>query len=247
MHLAYNGVRFHGWQIQPNAITVQEEIQNALEKILREVTPIMGAGRTDTGVHSGCYYAHFNSDKIFKGVELTYKLNKILPYDIVIFDIFEVKDDMHARFSALSRTYTYTITQIKDPFNKETAWFYKVDLDVEKMNKAAEILLEYKDFTSFSKLHTDVNNNNCDISFAKWEKHNNKLIFTISANRFLRNMVRSITGTLINVGTGKTSIEEFRTIIENKDRQTAGQSVDAHGLSLIKIEYPEGFNKNAHV
>lgn len=237
IHLAYNGTRFCGWQIQPNAPSVQETIEQALTKLLGETISIVGAGRTDSGVHASDYYAHFETEKLFDCKDITYKLNRILPYDIVISDIFPVKDDLHARFSAKLRTYTYTITTKKNPFAAETEYYLPIQLDITKMNQACEILLGTKDFTSFSKLHTDVNNNICTITKTNWEQQGNKLIFTISANRFLRNMVRSIVGTLIDVGRGKISIADFDAIIQCKDRQKAGVSIPACGLSLCAIEY----------
>ncbi len=237
IHLAYNGTRFCGWQIQPNAPSVQETIEQALTKLFGSNISIVGAGRTDSGVHASDYYAHFETEKAFDCKDITYKLNRILPYDIVIFEIFPVKDDLHARFSAQQRTYTYTITTRKNPFAAETEYYYPQQLNLEQMNQACELLLGTKDFTSFSKLHTDVNNNICTITYAKWEQQGDKLLFTISANRFLRNMVRSIVGTLIDVGRGKISIEEFSAIIQCKDRQKAGVSIPACGLSLCAIDY----------
>ena len=185
IHLAYNGTRFCGWQIQPHSPSVQETIEKNLSKILGESISIVGAGRTDSGVHASCYYAHFETTKEFDLQDITYKLNRILPYDIVIYNIYEVTDDLHARFSALSRTYTYTITNIKNPFANETEYYYHTQLDVEAMNAACTYLIGEKDFTSFSKLHTDVNNNICTVTEARWEQNGTKLIFTISANRFI--------------------------------------------------------------
>lgn len=237
IHLAYNGTRFCGWQIQPNAPSVQETIEQALTKLLGENCSIVGAGRTDSGVHASDYYAHFETEKSIDCKDIVYKLNRILPYDIVIFDIFLVHNDLHARFSAQKRTYTYTITTKKNPFNAETEYYYPVQLNIEKMNAACEYLIGTKDFTSFSKLHTDVNNNICTITEANWKQDDNKLIFKISANRFLRNMVRSIVGTLIDVGRGKIQIEDIDTVIQCKDRQKAGVSIPACGLSLCAIEY----------
>ncbi len=237
IHLAYNGTRFCGWQIQPHSPSVQETIEKNLSKILGESISIVGAGRTDSGVHASCYYAHFETTKEFDLQDITYKLNRILPYDIVIYNIYEVTDDLHARFSALSRTYTYTITNIKNPFANETEYYYHTQLDVEAMNAACTYLIGEKDFTSFSKLHTDVNNNICTVTEARWEQNGTKLIFTISANRFLRNMVRSIVGTMLDIGKGKISTNDFVKIIESKNRQNAGQSIPACGLSLCNIIY----------
>lgn len=235
--LAYNGTRFNGWQIQPNAISVQETIEKELSKVLQEQISLVGAGRTDTGVHASCYYAHFDINQQFDTKDIVYKLNKMLPPDIVIYSLNEVSNEYHARFGAKSRTYIYTLTTIKNPFAIETAWLYPYKIDLDIMNKAAAVLMNYIDFTSFSKLHTDVANNNCTITFAKWEQVGNTITFTITANRFLRNMVRSITGTLLDVGQGKITIEDFEKIIESKNRQNAGQSIPAHGLCLVDIGY----------
>ncbi|MCQ2959226.1 MAG: tRNA pseudouridine(38-40) synthase TruA [Bacteroidales bacterium] len=239
LHLAYNGTNYCGWQIQPHSPSVQETINTVLSKLLGEKIDITGAGRTDSGVHASCYYAHFDSEKNISLKDLKYKLNRMLPNDIVIYSVFPVSDSLHARFSAVSRTYTYTITTIKNPFAIETEYYFPTELNIDSMNKAAEQLIGEQDFTSFSKLHTDVNNNICTVTKAEWVSVDNKLIFTISANRFLRNMVRSIVGTLIDVGKGKTSIEDFSKILASKNRQNAGQSIPACGLSLCNIEYPQ--------
>ena len=239
IHLAYNGTRYNGWQVQPHSPSVQEAIQTVLSKLLGEEVSIVGAGRTDTGVHASDYYAHFDTEQSFSLRDTLYKMNRMLPGDIVIYSLTEVSSDFHARFSAQQRTYTYTITQIKNPFSLDTELYYPTPLDVEKMNQAALYLIGTKDFTSFSKLHTDVTNNMCTVTHAQWEHVGNKLIFTISANRFLRNMVRSIVGTLIDVGRGKISIENFEEILSSKNRQNAGQSIDACGLCLCRIEYSE--------
>jgi tRNA pseudouridine38-40 synthase len=235
--LAYNGTRYNGWQIQPNAVSVQETIEKELSKVLQEQISLVGAGRTDTGVHASCYFAHFDINQQFDTKDIVYKLNKMLPPDIVINSIHEVSNEYHARFGAKSRTYIYTLTTVKNPFTIETAWLYPYKIDLELMNKAAAVLMNYMDFTSFSKLHTDVANNNCTITSAKWEQVGNTITFTITANRFLRNMVRSITGTLLDVGQGKITIEDFEKIIESKNRQNAGQSIPAHGLCLVDISY----------
>lgn len=239
IHLAYNGTRFSGWQIQPNASTIQGVITEVLQQLLQEEIDIVGAGRTDSGVHASHYFAHFETEKEFSTTDLCYKLNRMLPHDIVIFDIQPVTDSMHARFSASSRTYTYTITQEKNPFALETEYFYPYPLNIESMNKACKLLMGTQDFTSFSKLHTDVNNNICTITWAQWEQKGKKLIFTISANRFLRNMVRSIVGTMIDLGRGKISTDDFSAIIESKNRQMAGMSIPACGLCLCNIQYPD--------
>jgi tRNA pseudouridine38-40 synthase len=241
IELQYDGSSFAGWQIQPNARTVQAEIENALSTILRETTAVTGCGRTDTGVHARFFVAHFDSLKSMQKTDLeklTFKLNRFLPISIHIFKIYPVKPDAHARFDAISRTYKYYLTTSKNPFLEKYAWYYFCDFDFKLMNNTAKILYEYQDFTSFSKLHTQTKTNNCKITFAEWTYENGTWVFTITADRFLRNMVRAIVGTLINVGRGHISTDEFRKIIELKERQKAGQSVPAHGLFLEKVEYP---------
>lgn len=240
IELAYNGCRYHGWQIQPEAPTVQEELNRALSTILREEINVVGAGRTDTGVHASFYVAHFDRERpVVDLQQLTYKLNRITGKDIAIFRIYPVAPDKHARFSALSRTYKYYINKQKNPFTCDYAWKVFPLPDIDKMNKACQILFDYTDFTSFSKLHTDVKTNNCIIMEAHWEETDTQLIFTIKANRFLRNMVRAIVGTLLEVGQGKLTVEGFRQIIESKDRCKAGSSVPGHALFLCGIAYPE--------
>lgn len=242
IHLAYKGTVFHGWQMQPNAYSVQACVQDAVSKILSESISIVGAGRTDTGVHASCYYAHFEIETPFDCRDFCHALNRITPPDIAFFSVFPVASDMHARFSAISRTYTYTITRIKNPFVIDTALLYSMSLDVDAMNRAASCLYNYTDFSSFSKLHTDVRTHNCKIMHAEWHESDSLLVFTIQANRFLRNMVRAIVGTLLDVGRGKITVDDFSRIIENQNRQEAGQSIAAHGLSLVDVSYPQGFN-----
>ena len=235
--LAYNGTNYHGWQVQPNASSVQETLNKALSVILNEEINIMGAGRTDTGVHAKEMFAHFDYTPTFEIDSVLHKLNSYLPKDIVIYDIIPVHEDAHARFDAKKRTYNYYITSVKDVFSQEESWYYHQNLDVELMNQAAKILLNHTDFQCFSKVNTDVNTFNCIISEAYWTQVNNQLIFTISADRFLRNMVRAIVGTLVNVGLHKITLSDFNSIIENKNRNEAGFSVPAQGLFLTKIEY----------
>ena len=235
--LAYNGTNYHGWQVQPNASSVQETLNKALSVILNEEINIMGAGRTDTGVHAKEMFAHFDYNPTLEIDSVLHKLNSYLPKDIVIYDIIPVRDDAHARFDAKKRTYNYYITSVKDVFSQEESWYYHQNLDVELMNQAAKILLNHTDFQCFSKVNTDVNTFNCTISVAYWTQENNQLIFTISADRFLRNMVRAIVGTLVNVGLQKITLSDFNSIIENKNRNEAGFSVPAQGLFLTKIEY----------
>ncbi len=238
---SYKGTNYHGWQIQPNAVSVQEVLEDALTTILREKISVMGAGRTDTGVHASFFILHFDSDNSeIDSEKMVYKLNSFLPPDIAIQKIWKVDDEMHARFSALSRTYKYFISTEKNPFQTETTYKYLKPLDIDKMNAAAKVLSDYEDFTSFSRLHTDVKTNNCKIFQAEWKQENHQLIFTIKADRFLRNMVRAIVGTLLEVGQGKLSVDEFTKIIESKNRGSAGASAPAQGLFLVDIEYSEG-------
>nr|WP_315151463.1 tRNA pseudouridine(38-40) synthase TruA [uncultured Flavobacterium sp.] len=235
--LAYNGTNYHGWQFQPNASSVQETMNKAFSVILNSEINLMGAGRTDTGVHAKEMYAHFDLEKPFDISNTIHKLNSFLPKDIVIYDIFTVADDAHTRFDATKRTYEYHINIFKDAFLLEQSWYFRQKLDLDLMNEAAGILLKHTDFQCFSKVNTDVNTFDCTIFEAQWNQENGKLIFTISANRFLRNMVRSIVGTLINIGLHKITLDDFESIIESKNRDKAGFSVPAHGLYLTKIEY----------
>ncbi|NOR75311.1 MAG: tRNA pseudouridine(38-40) synthase TruA [Draconibacterium sp.] len=240
LQCSYNGTNYHGWQIQPNAVSVQEIFENALTTILREKISVVGAGRTDTGVHASFFILHFESTvSEIDSEKMVYKLNSFLPSDIAVQNIWNVNNETHARFSALSRTYKYFISTEKNPFKTDTTYKYLKPLDIVMMNEAAKVLFDYKDFTSFSRLHTDVKTNNCKIYHAKWIKENHQLIFTIKADRFLRNMVRAIVGTLLEVGKGKLSVDDFKKIVELKDRGAAGASAPAQGLFLVDIEYPE--------
>ncbi len=244
LQLSYKGTRFHGWQVQPNAVSVQEVMENALSTLLREKIDVVGAGRTDTGVHASYFILHFDLENDFpENYDLVYKLNSFLPDDISVQAVWQVNNEAHARFSALSRTYHYFISTQKDPFSTELSYYYSLPLDVDKMNQAAQILFDYEDFTSFSRLHTDVKTNNCKIMQAKWKTEGTQLVFVVKADRFLRNMVRAIVGTLLEVGKGKLDVEEFRQIIEKKDRGAAGASAPAQGLFLAHIEYPGEFKK----
>ena len=245
--LAYNGTNYHGWQYQPNAASVQETMNKAFSVILNAKIDLMGAGRTDTGVHAKEMYAHFDFETPFDIPSTIHKLNSFLPKDIVIYDIFPVGDDAHTRFDATKRTYEYHINTFKDAFLQEQSWYFHQKLDLDLMNEAAKSLLNHTDFQCFSKVNTDVNTFDCTIFEAYWTRGrteqngakqvDDKLIFTISANRFLRNMVRSIVGTLINIGLHKITLDDFETILESKNRDKAGFSVPAHGLYLTKIEY----------
>ena len=235
--LAYNGKNYHGWQCQPNAASVQETVNKAVSVILNFEITIMGAGRTDTGVHAKEMFAHFDFETPIDTAILVHKLNSYLPKDIVVYDIFPVQTDNHARFNATKRTYEYHINSFKDAFLQDESWYFHQELDINLMNKAAKLLLNYEDFQCFSKVNTEVNTFDCTIFEAHWKEEKNKLVFTISANRFLRNMVRAIVGTLVNIGLRKITLEDFDTIIRSKDREKAGFSVPAHGLYLTKIDY----------
>lgn len=238
IYLGYNGKNYCGWQFQPNGVTVQQTLEEALATYLRKEVPVTGAGRTDAGVHARLMVAHFDwEEPVADTCFLADKLNRILPKDITIYRVVPVKPDAHARFDAISRTYKYYLTEKKDPFNYEWVCRIHGKLDFEAMNAVCPALYEYNDFTSFSKLHTDVKTNNCRISHAGWEKEGDLWIFTITADRFLRNMVRAIVGTLLEVGRGKLSPEGFRSVIEKKDRGEAGTSVPGHALFLENIVY----------
>ncbi len=234
---SYNGTNYHGWQYQPNASSVQETLGKAFSVILNSEINLMGAGRTDTGVHAKIMFAHFDSSLQFDAKNTVHKLNSYLPNDIVVSQIISVADSAHARFDASKRTYEYHIHTFKDVFLQQQSWYYPQSLDLDSMNKAAELLLNHTDFQCFSKVHTSVNTFNCKITEAFWIRENNSLIFTISADRFLRNMVRSIVGSLIKVGLNRISLADFNSIIESKDRSEAGFSVPAHGLYLTEIKY----------
>ena len=241
LFLSYRGTNFHGWQIQPEALTVQKTLDSALSLILNEEISTVGAGRTDTGVHAITFCAHFdsNSPGLEDDKKLIFRLNRFLPPDIAIRSIRRVVPGASARYSAVSRTYEYYISRIKDPFTDSSSWFIHGKIDVSVMNEACLLLMKHSDFTSFSRLHTDVKTNNCRIFEARWEEAGDKLIFTIRADRFLRNMVRAIVGTMTEIGFHKIDLEEFRNIIEAKDRGKAGKSAPAKGLFLTSIEYPE--------
>jgi tRNA pseudouridine38-40 synthase len=239
IELSYNGKAYHGWQNQPNAISVQEVVEDALSKLLQTKIDVVGAGRTDAGVHAEQLFAHFDFDESIDSEKLIFKLNSFLPKDISVQHIFVVKADAHARFDALSRTYNYKISLKKDVFNSDGSYYLKHQLDIDKMNEAAKVLFDYRNFKCFSRSNTDVKTYHCTIMMAEWRSQNNQLIFTIKADRFLRNMVRAIVGTILDVGLGKTTIEEFHGIIKSEDRTKAGASVPAHGLYLSIIEYPK--------
>lgn len=240
VELAYNGEAYHGWQVQPNAITVQQVLTETLSTYLRQEIQVTGCGRTDTGVHASQFFAHFDLSGELDTDKASFSVNNMLPADIAIYRIFAVAKDVHSRFDATSRTYQYFVHFNKDPFIRRTSYRYFKQLDVAAMNEACKMLFEYDDFTSFSKLHTDAKTNLCKIIEAEWKPFGNGLVFTIKANRFLRNMVRAVVGTMLEVGTGKITVDQVREIIEKKDRGEAGTSVPAHALFLYKVEYPEG-------
>lgn len=238
LKLAYNGADYHGWQSQPNAVSVQECIEKALSMVLREPIAITGAGRTDAGVNAAMMYAHFDVQSPINDIKtLVMRLNSILGKDIAIYDAIPVHDEAHARFDAKARTYKYFVHTEKSPFLYPFSWKPTCKLDFDLMNHAAERLKDYIDFTSFSKLHTDVATNNCRITHARWEREGEQWVFTITADRFLRNMVRAIVGTLVDVGRGKITVEQFCEIIEKKDRCSAGTSMPGNALFLWDVEY----------
>ena len=245
IYFSYNGTKYHGWQIQPNAITVQQILEKSISVILNKKIKLVGAGRTDTGVHAKMMTAHFDSEiNINNKKKIIYLLNSYLNSDISIIDLKSVTDKAHARFDAISRTYEYHISSLKDPFNKEFTYYFRESLDIDLMNKASGILLKYSNFKSFTKSNTDLKTFDCKIIKAKWSTKKNGFIFTIIANRFLRNMVRAIVGTLLNVGLKKITLMDFSRIIESKNRSIASYSAPAKGLFLAEIDYPKFLFKN---
>ena len=238
IELSYNGSAYHGWQNQPNALSVQEVTEKALSTLLKTSISIMGAGRTDTGVHAKQMFAHFDYENDLDATDLVFKLNSFLPKDVVIHDIFKVKEEAHSRFNAISRTYLYRIALKKNAFTNNDTFYVRQTLDIENMMEATKILFQYKDFQCFSKSNTDVKTYHCNIMKAEWILVNNELQFTIKADRFLRNMVRAIVGTLINIGLGKIAVDDLHTIIKSKNRSEAGFSVPAHALYLTAVQYP---------
>jgi tRNA pseudouridine38-40 synthase len=238
--IAYKGTNYHGWQRQLNSISVQEVVEEALTKLLRQETTILASGRTDAGVHCEQQFFHVERETPFVDLDkLIYQLNHYLPGDISISNARHIADDAHARFSPLSRSYTYRMVTTKDPFTPELTYFFDRPLNIKTMNEAAALLIGKKDFESFSRVKTEVNNFFCDISEANWVQQGNQITFYITANRFLRGMVRAIVGTLISVGMGKTTVKEFEEIINAKNRRKAGSSARAHGLFLTKVIYPQ--------
>ena len=240
IYFSYDGAAYHGWQVQPNAITVQQVLEEALAKLVRHPVPLVGAGRTDAGVNAACMVAHGDFPAEVDACQLVYKLNKILPPDIAVSDVRRVKDDAHERFDALSRRYNYRVVTAKSPFARKYSCRVMPGIDFDAMNRAASVLYEYSDFTRFSKLHTDVKTNNCKVTFAQWRQVGEcEWVFEIEADRFLRNMVRAIVGTLLLVGRGKMTLEGFRAVIENKARGEAGDSAMGEALFLVDVKYPD--------
>ncbi|RZS96067.1 tRNA pseudouridine(38-40) synthase TruA [Cecembia calidifontis] len=239
LELGYKGTHYHGWQIQQNAHTVQAELEKAISTILGVPTGIMGSGRTDTGVHASKQFAHFDTIEELIADEFLKKLNGILPKDIAGYSLRKVHEEAHTRFDAIWRSYVYRISLRKDPFEQESAWQLFKKPDIQVMNEAASLLLEHEDFQCFSKVKTDVNTFHCKIKEAYWEQKGQLLLFHITANRFLRGMVRAIVGTLIEVGTFKITVEEFQRILESKNRNEAKAAAPAHGLFLCDITYPD--------
>lgn len=238
IYFQYNGAGYHGWQRQPNGSSVQETLEDAMSTLMRTTIALTGAGRTDAGVHARFMTAHFDTDILFDAEHVVKRLNVYLPADIAIFKIEQVATDLHARFDATSRTYQYFVHTHKDAFIKDQSLQVTPTLRFDLMNDAAQTLFNYIDFTSFSKLHTDVKTNNCTITHAQWTQiDEHRWVFTITANRFLRNMVRAIVGTLLQVGSQKITIDDFKHIIESKDRCQAGTSAPAHALYLTDVTY----------
>ena len=238
IYFSYDGTAYHGWQIQPNANSVQAEMQRALSLLMRHPVELIGAGRTDTGVHARKMVAHFDEEGPLDEKQLAFKLNRVLPFDITVFGIKAVESHMHARFSATKRTYHYCIHADRDPFCRAYSYAIHQVPDFQLMNQAAQMLLSHKDFGAFCKSHSDAKTTLCDVYEARWiQLSDTKWHFRISANRFLRNMVRAIVGTLLDVGWHKISIEQFEEILHSRSRQQAGESVPGHALFLEDVQY----------
>lgn len=239
IQFSYFGKAYHGWQYQPNAISVQEVLENALSTLLRQKIELVGAGRTDSGVHAREMFAHFDLEELGERGELVSRLNAFLPTDIAIGEIHPMIEGAHARFDASSRTYQYWIVREKDPFQVDSAHFVGHSLDMDAMNQAARSLLGRRDFECFSKSNSDVGTFVCDLRHARWEAGDDRWVFTITADRFLRNMVRAIVGTLLEVGAGKRQVGDMQSLLDGKDRSRAGVSVPAKGLYLTEVRYPK--------
>lgn len=239
IEISYNGKNYCGWQNQPDVLSVQEVLEKTLSTMLRKETPVAGAGRTDTGVHAKQLFAHFEMDRIESEIDFVFRVNSFLPRDIAVNSVRAVQEDAHARFDAIRRTYEYHLVSHKSPFHLGLAHRVHHAPNVDLMNAAAQSLLQYHNFQCFSRTKTNVKTYHCVITYAQWEEKEDLLIFTIAADRFLRNMVRAIVGTLLDVGYGKITLEDFHRIIESKDRKNAGKSAPAHGLYLTEVAYPE--------
>lgn len=236
--ISYNGKNYHGWQRQINAISIQETLETCFSKLYSNVEiSIVGCGRTDTGVHANSYFFHVDLENVGDTLFLVVRLNKMLPESIYVKEMVEVNSNLHARFDAIKRTYRYFLHQKKDPFKEDFSWYFPQEINLEKMNEAATFLIGEKDFCSFAKVHTDVKTTICSVYSAKWHVSEKGIYFEISANRFLRNMVRAIVGTLLEVGLNKIEAQEINTVLEAKNRQEAAVSVPAHGLFLWEVTY----------
>jgi tRNA pseudouridine38-40 synthase len=238
IQLAYRGTRYHGWQVQHNAPSVQAELNRALETLLRHPAETVGSGRTDTGVHAEEQFVHLDTEVALSNASHLHRLNILLPPDIAIRNIFPVPEWAHARFDAHTRSYQYRISSRKDPFGEKLSYFFHRSPDADEMNRAASLLLRHTDFQSFSKVHTDVNHFHCEVKEARWRSEGELLVFDVTANRFLRGMVRTLVGTLLEVGEGRLSVAGFEEIILNRDRKKAGRAVPPEGLFLTRILYP---------
>ncbi len=239
LSFAYNGTAYHGWQKQANAISVQQEIEKALSLLLGESTELLGAGRTDTGVHAKQMFAHFDSSVEFDCGDIKHRLNAFLPENISFYGLYPVPENAHARFSATYREYEYHLHYHKDPFKEKRSFHFRRSLNFQSMEKAAQILLAYSEFSAFTRSNDGANNHRCELMKSEWNHFQNGSIYTVRANRFLRNMVRAIVGTMLEVGEGKLSLVQFEEIIKSGDRRKAGESAPAHGLYLTEIGYPK--------
>lgn len=244
IELAYKGTAYHGWQIQHNAVSVQQLLNRALSLKLKEAVETTGSGRTDRGVHALRQFAHFDFHKPLNAENLVFQLNRVLPNDISVKSVLEVHPEAHARFDAISRSYIYKINRQKDPFSVETSYYRRGDLDLEKMNRAAAVIKTSRDFESFSKVKTDVNHFLCHLSRSDWVEEGDILTYMVTADRFLRGMVRALVGTMLDIGTGKISPDKLETIINSRDRKLAGRAVPAHGLFLSEVAYPASIYLN---
>ena len=245
LEIAYDGTRFHGWQVQPNALSVQEVLDDCLSKVLRQPVSSTGSGRTDTGVHASQQFVHFDAEQELDPAQMVYRFNRLLPADIVAKNLYLVTDEAHARYDAFARTYHYHITLAKNPFKRYYATYLSRPVDVEKMNEAAAVMLRYEDFTTFSKVKGDTKHYNCAMYEAVWRQEGEDLLFTIRANRFLRGMVRLVVGTLLDVGRGKLTVQDFEQIIASQDRSKASGAAPSEGLYLARVEYPEHIFKTS--